>query len=153
MRRKIRTFCARLGTAAACLSMLTFGLPQWSYATTITLDTTLGLINGSPTGTINGVTVSFVGTVGGVADFQVYGDLDLNPGDVINATGSNAAELMVGNNVNIAGGAQVNLSASGTTAGPGGGGAGGAGSGGGGSGSGGSGGAGDGNVGANGATR
>ena len=42
MSRKIRIVCARLGTAAACLSTLTFGLPQWSYATTITLNTTAG---------------------------------------------------------------------------------------------------------------
>ena len=82
-----------------------------AQAASITLDTTNGLINGSGTSTINGVTVSYTGTVGGVADFTVYGDLDLLSTDSLTAIGSNGVELIVGNNVNIASGATINLTA------------------------------------------
>ena len=40
MIRKLRRILAQMGTAAACVSMLTFSLPQWSYATAISIDTT-----------------------------------------------------------------------------------------------------------------
>ena len=90
---------------------------------------------------INNVSVSYAGTSGNVDTWIVKGDLNLNNGDTLTGTGSNALLLKVGNNVNIASGATVNLSAVSTIPGAGGvaraagaGGAGGSGLGGGGAG-------------------
>ena len=139
MIRTTKWFLARLGTAAACVSMLTFNLPQASHAATITLDTTNGLIDGSASASINGATWSYTGTSGGIATFTVYGDLDLLSTDTLTDIGSNGVKIVVGNNVNISPGATITINpgTAGGAAGANGGAAGGAG------GSGGAGGAGD----------
>ncbi len=111
MSRNLRSFLARCAGVAACGSMLTFSMPGTSYATTFTLDGSAGTINGLSSTTINGVTISYENTTAGVATFEVFGDLDLLSGDVLNTAGSAGINLLVGNNVNIDSGATVSVTA------------------------------------------
>ncbi|MCK4660423.1 MAG: hypothetical protein KAV82_12945 [Phycisphaerae bacterium] len=76
--------------------------------------------NGSPVSDFNGTPI-YAEVSGGIAYFHLNGDLVLNAADTLSGAGSRPLSLQVQNDVHIAAGAEINVSASNRNAGPGGG--------------------------------
>lgn len=115
-------------TLALALAVALLSVParpasaQEEARTAIIIDSTALTVTGDDDDpkAINGV--PFVASVqGGVATFYVKGDLNIAATDDVRAVGANAVSLRAGNDASIAQGATFDVSASGTTPGPGGG--------------------------------
>ena len=93
------------------------------HAAVIYFDTTAGtlMVDSQVTNRIGGVLVSYAGVQNSIAQWRVLGDLNLLGTDVITASGTNGLSILVANNASVAAGAVFNVSAQGTTPGPGGG--------------------------------
>ncbi|MCI0677357.1 MAG: hypothetical protein L0Y42_16475, partial [Phycisphaerales bacterium] len=97
--------------------------PSLSLATTFAIDSTTGKINNLASGDINGVQFAFAGNVGGgtIAQFRVYGDLELLPGDLVTGSGNRGISILVAGDVSVAAGVEFRCSALVNGPGPGGG--------------------------------
>src|SRR5262245_28735941 len=118
MTRKTKRFLFRSAVWTCAISFL-YGQIQPVRAAFI--DVTGGTISGLGAGS---GTFTFGGVSGGIATYIISGDLIVNAGDsvsVINNPGNAAINLIVGNDVNVGAGASFDFSASGSSAGPGGG--------------------------------
>ncbi|MFK7961903.1 MAG: hypothetical protein AB8G96_15415, partial [Phycisphaerales bacterium] len=87
-----------------------------------TIDTTTGAINGSAPDDVNGVLVTFDGTIGGdIARFIVHGNLLLNADQRLRIVGGRAASILVAEDVIVHASATIDAAADGIQPGPGGG--------------------------------
>jgi len=91
------------------------------FVANLTIRSGTGTINDASSGTLNGTPFTFEGIVDDVAVFHLLGDLVLNDGDHLRGLGSAGISLRVANNVLLAPGALIEVSAFDAQSGPGGG--------------------------------
>src|SRR5262245_57235036 len=118
--RQLASFTSRAAwlVAFACCVTLFGGL---SSAPAAVINVGAGTISGLGAGS---GTVTFNGISGGIAEFVINGDLNVNAADTVSVTnnGSNAGiRLIVGNDVNLGAGAVFDFAAAGSSGGAGGG--------------------------------
>ena len=124
-----------LATTALSLSLIELAAAGAASAANIQIDTTAGTITVDGVasgGTLNGTPFTVKHEADGTVDFLFAGNLAIGASDVVTGSGANAAQIIVGNNLDIAPGARIDFSGVGKTPGAGGGGGAGAGGAGGG---------------------
>ena len=104
----VRIPCA-LMDGAVCWAVLIACLGLPAHADQISLNSMTGVIldNGNVVTSIHGVGVKAGGGSGGVYTWDVLGNFVLSSGDTLTVVGGNAVDIVVANNVSVAGGATI----------------------------------------------